>query len=162
MALRLEWLGIAEGSANDARGALALLGVNQDVIAAPSLPHVQREVLIVHVADDDGDILTEGTNLYVELKVDSPSGRTLSSSRSSVTLGKKQYPTIPATHIQVLAEVMMRFEEYGSYTVTCNVEAPEDQRIQGRKKIYVVDPSTAQTDSQNIPLQGRSMAESSS
>jgi hypothetical protein len=162
MALRLEWLGIAEGSANDARGALALLGVNQDVIPAPSLPHVQRAVIIVHAADDDGDIFTEGTNLYVELKVDSPSGRTLSSSRSSVTLGKKQYATIPATHIQVLAEVMMRYEEYGTYIVTCNVEAPGEQRIQGQKKIYVVDPKTAQVDTQNIPLQGRSMVESSS
>jgi hypothetical protein len=162
MALRLEWLGIAEGSANDARGALALVGVNQDVIPAPSLPHVQREVLIVHVADDDGDIFTEGTNVYVEIRVDSPTGRTLSSSRSSVSLGKKQYPTIPATHLQVLAEVMMRFDEYGTYVITCNVEAPEEQRIQGQKRIYVVDPKTAQADGQNVPLQGRSVVDASS
>jgi hypothetical protein len=161
MALRLEWLGIAEGSAHDARGALALLGVNQDVIQAPSLPHVQKGVLIVDVADDDGDILTEGTNLSVELKIDSPSGHTLSSSRSSVGVGKKQFPTIPATHIQILAQTAMRFEEYGTYTITCHVEAPEEQRLQGQKRIYVVDPSTAQTDGQNIPLQGRSMVEPS-
>src|SRR6266700_3027870 len=121
MALRMEWLGIAEGSTTDARGALALIGVNQNVIQPPSLPHTQRQVLIVHIADDSGDILVEGTNAFVELKVDSPTGSTLSSFRSAVNLAKKQYPTIRAVHLQVLAEMMMRFDEYGTYVIVCTV-----------------------------------------
>jgi hypothetical protein len=49
MALRVEWLGLAEGSTQDARGALALVGVNQNVIQAPSLPHTMKEVFVLYV-----------------------------------------------------------------------------------------------------------------
>src|SRR5262245_7170339 len=104
MALRVEWLGLAEGVTQDARGALALVGVNQNVIQAPSLPHTVKEVFVLYVVDNEGDTLTEGTDVTVDFRVESPSGTILTAARSAAKLSQKSFSAIPAVHLQFLAE----------------------------------------------------------
>src|SRR5438105_275331 len=52
MSLQLEWLGIAEGAVFDARKALTLVGINQDIVRVSSLPTQWQTTIIVLAADD--------------------------------------------------------------------------------------------------------------
>jgi hypothetical protein len=150
MALRIEWLGVAEGCTHDARGALTLVGVNQNVIQAPRLPHIMKEVFVLYVADEDGDGLAEGTEITVDFRLESPTGAILSAARSSAKLAQRTFPTIPAVHLQFVAEAMVAFDEYGIYVVKCTVEAGGRSSVSGEKKLYVIEPSP----SSGNPLQG--------
>jgi hypothetical protein len=150
MALRVEWLGLAEGSTQDARGALALVGVNQNVIQAPSLPHTVKEVFVLHVVDDDGDTLTEGTEVTVDFRVESPNGVILSAARSAAKLSQKSFSAIPAVYLQFVAESLLRFEEYGTYTIRCTVETANRQSASEEKSLYVIEPAAPSVQSMVI------------
>jgi hypothetical protein len=147
MALRVEWLGVAEGSTQDARGALALVGVNQNVIQAPILPHTMKEVIVLYVADDDGDTLTEGTDVTVDFRVESPNGTILSAARSAAKLSQKSFLAIPAVQLQFVAESLLRFEEYGTYTIRCTVETADRQSASEEKRLYVIEPAASSVQS---------------
>lgn len=147
MALRVEWLGLAEGSTQDARGALALVGVNQNVIQAPSLPHTVKEVFVLYVADDEGDTLTEGTEVTVDFRVESPNGVILSAARSAAKLSQKSFSAIAAVHLQFVAESLLRFEEYGTYTIRCAVETTDGHSASEEKRLYVIEPATSSAQS---------------
>jgi hypothetical protein len=143
MALRVEWLGLAEGSTQDSRGALALVGVNQNVIQAHSLPHTMKEVFILYVADDDGNTLTEGTDVTVDFRVESPKGTILSAVRSAAKLSQKSFSSVPAVYLQFVAESLLRFEEYGMYTVRCTVETTDGHSASEEKRLYVIEPAAS-------------------
>jgi hypothetical protein len=147
MALRVEWLGLAEGVTQDARGALALVGVNQNVIQAPSLPHTIKEVFVLYVVDDEGDTLIEGTDVTVDFRVESPSGAILTAARSAAKLSQKSVSAIPAVHLQFIAESLLRFEEYGIYAVRCTVETTDQQSVSEEKRLYVIEPTASSVQS---------------
>jgi len=152
MALRVEWLGLAEGSTQDARGALALVGVNQNVIQAPNLPHTMKEVFVLYVADDDGNTLTEGTDVTVDFRVESPNGTILSAARSAAKLTQKSFSSVPAVYLQFVAESLLRFEDYGMYTVRCTVETADGHSASEEKRLYVIEPAASPVQSMDADV----------
>jgi hypothetical protein len=152
MALRVEWLGLAEGSTQDSRGALALVGVNQNIIQTPSLPHTMKEPFVLHVADDDGNILTEGTDVTVDFRVESPTGTILSAVRSAAKLSQKSFSSVPAVYLQFVAESLLRFEEYGMYTVRCTVETVDGHSTSEEKRLYVIEPPASPVQSMDADV----------
>jgi hypothetical protein len=102
-----------------------------------------KEVFVLYVADDDGNTLTEGTDVTVDFRVESPNGTILSAARSAAKLSQKSFSSVPAVHLQFVAESLLRFEEYGTYTVRCTVETADGHSVSEEKRLYVIDPAAS-------------------
>jgi hypothetical protein len=145
MAVSFDWLGIAEGSTNDARGALTLVGVGQNVMAAVEFPHREQRVLIVTVLDEDGTDLGQDATFGMTFDITAPSGRVLIANHQTLTTAQASNPAgippdIPARGIQLVWNLNLEVTEYGPHTVRVEIEIPGQEPLSRTRKIYVVAP----------------------
>ena len=129
MALVFDWLGIAEGSAADSRGALTLVGVGQNVIFATDFPHREQRVIVTTVVDESGEEVQENVQFDFEITVTSPSGRTLLGNRQVLTTGGATNPAafaagLPARGFQMVVGIGLEVMEYGIHPVSVSIGIP--------------------------------------
>lgn len=139
MALELEWLGLAEGATNDGRGVLAAVGINQNVVVAPSLPATLGRVVILIVNDDEKNDLPPGSDLTLQMSVIDPDGRSLSTNSTQISVGDRKFDELPVG-FNLTAQLQVSVSAYGTYTIECSIESASGVMVRGTKKLYVVPP----------------------
>jgi hypothetical protein len=135
--MRIEWIILAEGLGSASNGAVTAIGVNQNLIVAPSLPVMTKRAIMVHLTADD-DRFTNA-ELGLAIKVLSPSGQVVAAQTSSAKTGAPPWPDLPAT-FDVFAEFPMRLAEYGAYVTDIEVTAPDGAQAQAQASFYVRAP----------------------
>jgi hypothetical protein len=145
MAVTFDWLGIAEGGANDARGALTLVGVGQNVMTAAQFPHREQRVLVVTVLDEEGTELGQNAAFGMTLNITAPSGRVLIANHQTLSTDQASNPAglppdIPARGFQLVMNMNLEVTEYGPHSVHVEIEIPGKEPLSRTRKIYVVAP----------------------
>lgn len=135
----IEWLGIVEGHAEDARGAPTFVGVNRNVIIAPELPTQRNPLLVVLIEEDVDETLDPGSTVRLTFSVEDPDGVSIFTTTSSGHTGEKQWPDIPASFSLIL-QAPLSFEAYGTYTIRCVAQhASWDEPLTAEKRLFVVE-----------------------
>ncbi len=147
MALSFDWLGIAEGSANDTRGALTLVGVGQNVLVAPRFPHREQRVLVVTLLDEDGTELLPNVALTLNITITTPAGTILLANRQTLTAQGAINPAgiprdVPARGLQVVMATGLEVNEYGAHVLRATVTPPSGHELVRTRNLYVVRPPT--------------------
>jgi hypothetical protein len=136
--MRFEWLGIAEASAVDARGAVALIGLNQNIEIASVVPAMVRRTVMVYAVDDPDEDRPPGSTIHVTIGIASPSGETARQEFELVTQ-PKNFPELPGA-IQVATEFVFRAPEHGTYRVSAVIEPSAEERLEREIEFHVVQP----------------------
>ena len=126
MSMQIEWIGLAEASVEDGRGVAALIGVQQNVVAAPSLPiSGVKRVVPVFISDNDASspVLVEGERVTVRMTVESPTGDVLLFARQTHTIGPPKWRGIPIS-VHIFAEMQFEITEYGTHTIRVEADRP--------------------------------------
>ena len=137
--MKLDWIIIAEGIGRDAKGALTLIGLNQNVFVAPTLPAVTKRAVVAHFVDD-GDTPKSGDILSFKLSVISPSGETVSAQQGQAAIGQALWPD-PTPTFDLPAEITINCAEYGSYRLEVEVQFGASQGSGGSVNLYVKEPA---------------------
>jgi hypothetical protein len=138
MSARVEWLGIAEGSAQDARGAATLVAVGQNVITAPALPYQTIRVFIIDAIDEDGSSFVSGKSASLDFRIESPRGKVILATHQNVEFGEKKLPDIPAVGLLLVIGVQLSVDEPGTYVASCELSISEDEKLTKQTRFYVV------------------------
>jgi hypothetical protein len=138
-------MALAEGATNDARGAMAVVGVNQRVIPVVALPFSSSQRVVMTLTDEiagsDGhefDKLFEGS---VSINVISPSGTPTFTTNEDVKFDvDKQWVDLPLV-ANIVIEVNITGDTHGVYIVETTL-TPNDDRdpVVSRYPVYIVDP----------------------
>ena len=142
MTLKIDTITIAEAGAEDARGALTLVGFNQKYLVQPKLPAPRRLVLAVALIDQDPEpeAVPDQTMYYMNIEVRDTEGLPVVSSLQNVPLGRRRWKEWPTT-IQVLVAAQLVPSKYGKYDIKVDLLDEGRQLIdQASTAVYVVEP----------------------
>ncbi|GAA1956005.1 hypothetical protein GCM10009798_14160 [Nocardioides panacihumi] len=132
--MRIEWVLLAEGLTQDARGAWTAVGLNQNVFATDTFPAHTKRAVVTRLAD-----LDEHQQLHFRYAVVAPSGRTLVAQESDLQLGDRRLPTLPAS-LDVPGEFVLSVTEYGEHRIECEVSnRGSNEIVLDYVSIYVVE-----------------------
>lgn len=134
--MRMEWLLLAEGVTQDARGAWTAVGLNQNVFAAESLPGHTKRAVVTRLTD-----LPDKALLHFRFAVVGPSGRTLAAQESDLELGGRRLAALPAS-LDIPAEFVLSITEYGEHRIEFEASDREaNETVLGQVSLWVVRPS---------------------
>lgn len=137
--MRIEWFILAEGMGFDAKGALTVIGLNQNVLVTTALPATTKRAVIGHLVDD-GQRLSPGENLEFALSIESPSGKVISANTGRIAIdGETTFPDVPAT-IDLPAELAVVATEYGNYVIKLEVRPPDSTELKAEVILHVLEP----------------------
>jgi hypothetical protein len=137
--IRLEWFILAEGIGQDAKGALTLIGINQNALVTGALPVITKRALVAHIVDD-ADGLNEGDEVSATFKVSSPSGAVIAEPTTKLMVGLRRLKSLPA-EIDIPAELGLEVKEYGTHKINVEVTIPGGVLPAKDLSLYVLDPS---------------------
>jgi hypothetical protein len=119
--IRIEWLGVAEGASNDARGALTLVGINRPITISPSLP-AEIRASVVLVIELDPERMSDVGDVSVVIALTAPSGDEVFRGEGLMTIGAFRYTEIPGT-LELAFPMLAPASEYGVYHLAATVES---------------------------------------
>lgn len=134
--MRVDWILLAEGLGQDAKGAITAIGLNQNVLAVPSLPASTKRAVVAHLVADEG-ALKPGDQLNLRFSVTSPSGQVIVAHGAQATIGRLPWPDLPASS-DLPVELGLTFHEYGTHQFEVAVQAPGSEEMKGQLDFYVV------------------------
>jgi hypothetical protein len=138
MGARIDWFGLAEGVAADARGAMTLVGFSPDFLLIPDLPGAQTVFWVLVLKDDDGEpALVEGAQLSVDIQVYGPDGRVVGGSQQVAGIAAKRHPELPGS---IIFSVGMRltFHQYGEHKAAAEVTVAKSQ-LKAERIFYIME-----------------------
>jgi hypothetical protein len=138
MSARVEWLGIAEGSAQDARGVATLVAVGQNVILAPSLPYQTIRCFIIDAVDEDGSSFVPGKKASLDFRIESPRGKVILASHQNIEFGEKKWADILSVGLLLVIGAQLSVDEPGTYIASCELSLSEDEKLTKQTKFYVI------------------------
>jgi hypothetical protein len=141
MGLVIEFFGVVEGVAVDARNAFTLVAVNQNVIVTPSLPFSGARHFVTFGYDYEGDELAEGANIEVDFQVTSPSGATVAGQHNIATTPKKapDSPKVPGNGMSLILSLNLFLAEYGEYLARLTLKL-HSREVHAERRFWVVAP----------------------
>lgn len=141
MAIQIQWVGLAEGSAMDSRQAITLVGFNQVIVVPNSLPH-QWQTQIIVIANEDEENETKLIRGHVIINIKDPEGDIVGSTSSFIDSAPRKFPDVPSTMLMAVF-VGLELKDYGRYTVEAtareSLEGPDLSKFV--QPFYVVDNS---------------------
>jgi hypothetical protein len=137
--ITVEWLILAEGIGQDAKGAFTVIGINQNVLVASALPALTKRALMAHVVDD-GDSLKKGHEASAKFKVIAPSGEVVAEVLAKFEVGERRLKDLPA-ELDIPAELGLEIKEFGAYRLRAEVTTPSGKFAAKELSLYVVEPS---------------------
>lgn len=140
MTLRVEWFGLSEGAATDARGSTTLVAFNPEFLAVSEFPATLAPVLVFVAEDDDEPepTLRPGMALTVRVEVSGPEGEGLFLAQNPMLIGEKRIPSLPS-RINVIAQVPIPVSQPGTYTAHVGVVGPEGLDVRASRAFFVLD-----------------------
>lgn len=137
--MRIESVLLAEGVTTDARGALAVIGLNQNIFPTATLPAATKRAILAHIVEDPG-IMQPNMRFSFSLKVSDPKGNVILAQTASVAVGQVPWPSLPAT-TDLPLELALNLSEYGAYRFEVEIQPPGDGApLTGGVDMYVVRP----------------------
>jgi hypothetical protein len=141
--MKVEWILLAEGLGQDAKGAITAIGINQNVLASATLPAVTKRAAVAHLITDQAEV-GAGGNLSIRFSVTSPSGKVITATTAQATIGPTRWPDLPVT-FDFPVELVVTYTEYGRYYFEVTVQSGDSPETSGRTEFYVVNDSDSQT-----------------
>jgi hypothetical protein len=143
--MKVEWMLLAEGLGQDAKGAITAIGIDQNVLASPVLPTTTKRALVTHLTAEQDEVRT-GDKLTLRFSVTSPSGKVIAATTTQATVGSFPWPELP-TFLDFPAELVVTFNEYGTHYFEVAVQAGDSAETSGRVDFYVINPPDPQVQS---------------
>lgn len=136
--MKIQWAIMAEGITQDARGAIAAVGLGQAVIVAPSLPTPAKRAIIL-VMNGDKSEFVPGRLVTFSVSVIGPSEKTLSVNGGQTPIGPIVWPDLPFG-LNLASEVMFTASEYGRHVIKVTAQAGNDAELDTDVEFYVTHP----------------------
>ncbi|MFJ8626254.1 hypothetical protein ACIRD3_25925 [Kitasatospora sp. NPDC093550] len=141
--MKIDHVILAEGAAADLRGALTLVGVNQRVVNAPSLPFSFKQSLAITFTSGPASTANEAAqNGQLSVAVTGPGGDTTFAVSTAIPIAPSARKDAPSIG-HILLELPISGTSHGTYRVSVTWEAPEDDRDTRNIDLYVVAPEQA-------------------
>lgn len=144
--MKLDWLIMAEGFGLDAGGVITLIGINQNVLIATSLPTITKRALVAHVVDDSGK-LSEGSQVAAVFTATDPSGAVITRIEGKLVIRKRLLPDLPPT-LDLPAEFRLTIKEFGAYTLGVEVSSADGTPATGSLTLHVMQRPAAEKTSE--------------
>lgn len=146
MSLRIEWFGLSEGAATDARGSTTLVAFSPEFFAVQAFPTTIAPVLVFVAEDEESPAATlaPGMVLSVRVEVSGVDGEGLFLAQNSMTIGEKRIPELPS-RINVIAQVPIPVAKPGRYTARVDVSGPDGVSVKGERAFHVLDAAALPT-----------------
>jgi len=138
--VRIKWAILAEGVTQDARGALAAIGVGQAVLSAAALPVQAKRAMIVLITGEKEEF-AEGRHISFSASMIGPSGKTLAVQTGQMPLGPLPWPDLPFG-LNLASELAFPATEYGRYEVRVSAQSG-DEDLSVEEEFFIVPPLTA-------------------
>lgn len=137
--MRIGYVVLGEGIGADAKNAFTLIGLNQNVLMAGTLPAVTKRAVVLHLEELEG--LT-GSTAEVSFTVRSPSGRVLMAQSTGFAMGERIFDDIPVT-ADIPAEFVLNVTEYGAHVISVEVRPHGAEVLTAEVYLYVRQPPAA-------------------
>ena len=147
--MKIEWVLLAEGIGQDARPAMTVIGLNQNVLVAPSLPAPTKRAVIAHLVADDKP-WNPGDKVTVRFSVMSPSGQVIAAQTAQATVGEQAWSGLPAS-TDLPAEMLLTISEYGVHRFEVDVQTSTGEEMNGEVDLYVISPDQPLTGGADKP-----------
>jgi hypothetical protein len=143
--MRLEWILLAEGIGTNAGGAVTAISINQNVLAAHTLPATTKRVILAHfVGGAEETAGFAGKEVTATVQVISPSGEAVFAASAGGRFPTPTYVDLPSG-LDIAMELPLRVLEYGTYDVRVSAQTDDEQKMQGQTQFYVkLPPSGSQ------------------
>src|SRR5579859_3083663 len=135
--MKIGWMLLAEGIGQDSRAVLTAIGLNQNVLATPTLPTVTKRAIIVHIISD-AEPLKVGYKLNVTFNITNPHGKIITAQNGQITIGKVPWPDLPVS-FDMPVELIFNVSEYGTYLIGAAVQVADGPEMSEQIEFYVVD-----------------------
>lgn len=143
LAIQVDWIGFAEGTALDSRQALTLVGFNQTLVTTKELPFKwQSQIVIIASETEAGGGESESTasvskqaNGLLSVTMRDPSGTVIAAISNYLTVSRK-HPEAPASIIAAIL-VVLDVKEYGRYEVEATIKEGSESPFTSRKLQYL-------------------------
>jgi hypothetical protein len=139
--LNIEWLLLAEDIAQDLRGTITAVGLNQNVFPAPSLPAVTKRAAVAHIVEAAG-ILNSSDKFTVMFKIIDPRGRIVSSQSGEISVGQLQWPSLPVS-FDLPVQLVLNVSEYGTYRIEATAQPTDGPEVSNHVEFYVMEAPSA-------------------
>ncbi len=136
--MKLQWIIMAEGITQDARGAFTAVGIGQGVISTPVLP-LQSKRAVIAVISGDHDELVPGRLVSFSISVFSPSDKPLNVNTVQAPVGPVIYPDLPVG-LNLASEILFSTSEYGRHLVRVTAKIGEGRELTGEVEFHVAPP----------------------
>lgn len=140
--MRCDLFVLAEGVTADARGALTMVGVNQRVIVAGSLPFSVRQKIVISLTDEmqgphghDFEELPDGD---LSIRVTDPSGDPQFAISQGFKMPQENLPEQGPKIANIVADVVVSGTTFGEYTVAATFRTADGGEVAKNFPIYVV------------------------
>lgn len=134
--MKMVWVILAEGIAQDARNAISLIGVQQNIQPAPELPVTTKRAVLANVEFGE-DAPTNGQKYTVRFTVTSPSGHIILAQGGQGAYSGSPWKEVNAG-ISVMGEFPLTLTEYGRHVVSVDVESDSHGAVRGTADLHVV------------------------
>jgi hypothetical protein len=138
--VRIEWFGLAEAAVEDGRGALALVGLNLNVVVAQRLPVAFRRAVVLIITDDERT-LTPGEEMAINFSIEDANGKVIEATGVRFGIGDQPNPEYPGS-VQLAATIASDAKEYGALTIRAEATLPDGSTLTATKDLYVVPQAT--------------------
>lgn len=139
--MNVEWLLLAEDIAQDLRGTITAVGLNQNVFPTPSLPAVTKRAAVAHIVEEAG-LLKPGGKFTVTFKVIDPHDRIVSSQSGQISVGQLQWPSLPVS-FDLPVQLMLNVSEYGTYRIEATAQPIDGPEVSNQVEFYVMEAPSA-------------------
>lgn len=113
--MRIAWLLLAEGIAQDAKGAFSLIEVNQNLVFVGATPTQTKRALFVHLEGEPGELPDRDlSNASFVFTILSPSNVTVSAQSGQIQASGLPFPELPAS-ADIPFDVVIPVTELGEY-----------------------------------------------
>ena len=139
--MKVEWVALADGVGQDARGAVTAIALSQNVFPTPTLPAVTKRAVVIHITAEPG-ALKPGDSFGVTFNVCDPHGKVINAQSGQVVVGPTAWPDLPVV-ADVPAEMMVNVTEYGTYRIEVTIRPNVGEEIVRSVEFYVKEPNLA-------------------
>lgn len=136
--MNLEWIILAEGLGTDAKDAVTLIGLNQNVFMTPVLPAPTKRAVVAHLLLEDEEVFL-GASARFAMRVEAPSGTVLSASSGGGELSPGLNPDLPST-LDIPAQMALMITEYGTHKIIVEITGPFGDQCKGEVLLFVAPP----------------------
>lgn len=134
--MKIEWMVLAEGLAQDSKGAFSLIGLNQNLMFADKLPTQTKRAVVVHLTGSSTDAAVEMGSASFTFALKSPEGATLIAQSGQIQGADFPFPDLPAT-ADIPFDVVAPIPEYGTYLIQFDIRFATGETESSGIQFYV-------------------------